>query len=285
MKTTHRNIFAGLLVAALAVIAQSTSAQVYWQLLSGTTNNVLGSQTGTYTTLIVNSRNARAMAVQESFKLDTSGSSAVVTHIDGSLDGANWVTDAFGPLSITGNGTSAVVGVTNFDASGYLAVRVHTVVNGNIANLTNLVIAASTKVGVDAYSGLSASLPVWTDANKLISTPTVAAALAALGLVPSTNGTMWGMTLLGTVTPWAYVATNLTMLGTESPAIGLVGAHTASLPGASTNYGHTWTITAVGTGTNGIYLTDGTTPLWTNATGRSSRFYCDGTNWWAFGGN
>lgn len=81
--------------------------------------------------------------------------------------------------------------------------------------------------------------------------------------------------------PFLYKTTNYTMLGTEAPVIGLVGAHSISLPGATTNYGRTWTIIAVGSGTNAIFKPDGSTILWTNlGTGRGTRFYCDGTNWW-----
>jgi hypothetical protein len=90
----------------------------------------------------------------------------------------------------------------------------------------------------------------------------------------------------GDVRNWSYLNADTVMWGTENPVIGLTGAHFISLPGAATNYGRTWAVFALGSGTNLITLPDGTTPVWTNlGTGRGARCYSDGTNWWVLGGN
>lgn len=244
-----------ILLTLLCAIALTAPAQVYHQLLTGGTNYVAADTVNTYSGLVVNTRNASLLSLQMKFKaLDTSTDNVVAT-IDGSVDGASYVAGALGPLVVAADGTNTAVGITNLDVSAYLFIRVRYVTNASATvAVTNLAIAATTKVGVDPWSpisianggtagataaaaranlavpaatsgsltnvslygakitgsftnvGLTASLPVFTDANKVLVSKSAADTLAALGTGVSTNGNMSGMTLHGSTTNSALTA-------------------------------------------------------------------------------
>lgn len=330
-----------LTITLLCGLAFAADAQVFYQLYGGGTANVAATATITNSTKYVNVRNYDLATMQAVFALDGSGTSDVTFHIDGSVDGATWVLDAFGPMVIAATGTTPITPTTtNFATFGYILLRAR-VENGNASDaVTNLAVsvalkqgvspmtplpikyggsgaataaAARTALGVPAAaspsltgtvlmpgsltvtgsvtnSALTASLPVFTDANKTLASKTVADTRTAL-LTPSvweaqkgsaslTN--LFGNGAANMVQAWTFLESDTVMWGGENPILGLMGNKKIQLPGASTNYGKAWTIVQTTSGTNAIMLPDATTILWTN-TGWSSKFYCDGTNWWVIG--
>ena len=87
------------------------------------------------------------------------------------------------------------------------------------------------------------------------------------------------------VTSYLFTNGDVIMWGAEVPRLTIGANHLVQLPGAATNYGKMWTFYLAATGTNGIFLSDGTTPVWTNTTAkRGVQIYCDGTNYFTLGG-
>lgn len=213
------------LIFAAVAFACSGYAQAVYQIFDGAT--IAASVTNTSTTY-ANVRSTRMSSLTFRYKLMDAGSSDVTFDLDGSLDGATWVNNAFGSVAVTANGTTQVTGQTNIDVSAYILLRVRAE-NGNSVAVTNMYVTCGVKRGVEptvpiaiAYggtasttaadartalgvpaasagslanptitglatnSGLTASLPVFTDANKAFNSKSIANTKLALGIQSGT---------------------------------------------------------------------------------------------------
>jgi hypothetical protein len=146
MKNNFRNIFRILVLSAAALFASSVHVHAQYTLgtaIPGGTNNVPAATTNS-TAIIIPVTRSTDVALQPSFKLTGSGTSAVVFKFDESLDAATWK-PAVISVSVTASGTSTVMALSSstIDAVGYL--RLSSIENPNATAVTNLVLKYATK--------------------------------------------------------------------------------------------------------------------------------------------
>lgn len=117
---------------ALMAFAVSASAQSYTA-LKRDTNTVLGGTSNLTETVRLSS--SSQVSFQYSFKLTGAGTTGVLFSVDGSNDATNWQTGIASWVR-SGNGTTAVTGLTNFNfgATPFVRVQIH---NTNAAVATN----------------------------------------------------------------------------------------------------------------------------------------------------
>ena len=137
--------FLFLLAGLLAVCAPDARAQQYAVATLSTTNAYAATSTNAVTDATVNLTKHDLVALEVSFKLTGSGTSAVLFNFHESLDGTAFDDTAVQALSLTAAGTTTVRAVVpvNVGAVGYLGLR--SVGNPNASGITNLVIRAATK--------------------------------------------------------------------------------------------------------------------------------------------
>lgn len=136
-------IIAGLAICAAAHAQYSLQTTT----LNGGTNNVAASTTNSVTAPVIAATRASDVALQATFKLTGSGTSAVVFVFDESIDNSNWES-ASRTLSVTAAGTSTVSNVGNYTLGGAGYLRLSSVQNPNAAAITNLVLKYSLKPGI-----------------------------------------------------------------------------------------------------------------------------------------
>jgi len=148
-----RNVLAvaTIALAALAfapdVSAQNVTYDLQSTSLNGGTANQAGASTNSTYNVQITVTKATHLGVQPVFRLDGSGTSAVVCKFDESLDGSNWSASAFS-VSVTANGTNVVTGVGDFAVNSRGYIRLRTIENPNAGNITNLVLRAAAKKGL-----------------------------------------------------------------------------------------------------------------------------------------
>ncbi len=188
--------FAALCLCALVV--QPVSAQLFYPVVLGGTNVVAAATTNTYTAYIT-TRYTRLVGIEERFKMASAATDDIVLHCDGSLDGLTFVNDVFGPYTNAATGVTAQTNVISLDSGAYMLLRLRLANTAAAVVLTNAYLAGTVKdisggtvtdgtfsdptlTGTVTVSGLTASLPVFTDASKALVSKTVANTLLALGI-------------------------------------------------------------------------------------------------------
>ena len=132
-----------ILMAALAALTLTARAQDYQVLRSGT-QTVTGGTSNLQA--VIKLKEAAQVSFQYSFKLTGAGTTGVLFSVDGSNDGQNWQSNITSWVR-SGNGTTAVTGLTNFNfaATPFIRVLIH---NTNAATATNWQFSAVTKQGI-----------------------------------------------------------------------------------------------------------------------------------------
>jgi hypothetical protein len=132
-------------LAFCAFLVTPARAQGYGvSVVLGGTNNVAAATTNSSFATVIPATRATDIAVQPSFKLTGSGTSAVVLKFDESADNANWTANAVS-ISVTAAGTATVSKVSNFALGGIGYLRLSTVENPNASAVTNLSITFAQK--------------------------------------------------------------------------------------------------------------------------------------------
>ena len=138
-------------ILAAFALAFSAGAQSVVQTTSpynGTTGNFASASTNSSLTAPqLSFPRSNYGAVQIGFKLDGSGTSAVVFKFDESIDGANWVATTR-TLSVTAAGTTTVHNLSNLTLGGAGYLRLSYIGNPNSANITNLYVKYAYKPGI-----------------------------------------------------------------------------------------------------------------------------------------
>ena len=134
------------LLTLLGLLAVTASAQQYQAttILNGGTNNVAAATTNSSVAQIIGLTRFDSAVFEVNFKLTGAGTSAVVYKIDESADGTNWVTNTRS-LSVTANGGTTVVGLTNFTVNSVGYLRWNVIEQPNANALTNHVVRVWTK--------------------------------------------------------------------------------------------------------------------------------------------
>ena len=137
-------------LAGLAFASLSASAQSYnLNYLLGGTANIAATSTNT-TMSATNNTTAYFTktpiygALQPTFKLTGSGTSACVFTFDSSVDGNTWAAGTF-TISVTAAGTTTVANVSNQTLGGIGYVRLAGITNPNASAITNLYVWYSAK--------------------------------------------------------------------------------------------------------------------------------------------
>lgn len=133
--------------AALTFVAAHAQLSVQTTSLNGGTANVAASTTNSVTVPIITVAKANNAAIQASFKLAGSGTSAVVFTFDESVDASVWKS-ASTTLSVTANGTNSVNNILKLATEGSGYYRLSSVANPNASAITNLVLKYSYKAGL-----------------------------------------------------------------------------------------------------------------------------------------
>lgn len=133
------------LAAVMCAAALPAVAQQYELKSFGAATNYAAETTNSITSAKVTLTKHDLTAVEVSFNLDGSGTSAVVVKVHESLDGTNFDDTVLQSISLTASGTNTVRAIVplNVGAVGYLGVR--SLENPNASGITNLVIRAAIK--------------------------------------------------------------------------------------------------------------------------------------------
>jgi hypothetical protein len=136
-----------VIVVALFLGIQAHGFDFLTSSLNGGTNAVAAASTNSVTTPTFTVAYSSDIALQPSFKLQGSGTSAVVFKFDTSLDGTVWQAASFN-ISITPAGTALVTKVVSTAIGSTPYVRLSSIENPNATAITNLMLNATMKRGL-----------------------------------------------------------------------------------------------------------------------------------------
>lgn len=146
-----KSLIALIALASVAFFAATTEAQnLNYQTLGvpGGTLNIAATSTNTTMSatngMVGYCRSLTYTALQPTFKLTGTGTSACVFTFDTSVDGSVWNAGAF-TISVTANGTNSVATVSNQTTGSIPYVRLAGVTNPNSNAITNLYVAIVAK--------------------------------------------------------------------------------------------------------------------------------------------
>lgn len=150
--TKFRKTLAAIAGAVASLIAIPAAAQVVGPTTLGLPSTFSVTAASTNTTYTGSNWMASAVSgsklgVAISFKLTSTGTSAVVFKFDSSLDGSKWESAAFS-VTQAANGTNEVTKHGNFDVSALPYIRLSAIENPNANAITNVTIRTGHKRGI-----------------------------------------------------------------------------------------------------------------------------------------